>query len=100
MKSWPSIGDGGKAAPRIIEPSANGTTWNLGLLRKTNKSYGGGCLRLIGDAYLLEVSALPRIFPTTETIASMAYKSAVPIGIITMAGTHLVVHGTNRINGR
>ncbi len=38
-------------------------------------------------------------FPTTETIASIRYKSAMPIGMITKAGTHFVVQGTNRING-
>jgi len=38
-------------------------------------------------------------FPTTERIASITYKSAVPMGAIKMAGTHLVVQGTNKING-
>jgi hypothetical protein len=53
----------------------------------------------IEGAHLSEVFGLSTNFPTTERIASMAYKSAMPIGMITGAGTHLVVQGTNRING-
>jgi len=38
-------------------------------------------------------------FPTTERTQSITYKSAKPKGMITRAGIHLVVQGTNRING-
>ena len=38
-------------------------------------------------------------FPTTERTQSITYESARPIGMVTKAGTHLVVQGTNKING-
>ena len=38
-------------------------------------------------------------FPTTERTQSITDKSARPKGMIRRAGTHLVVQGTNRING-
>ena len=54
---------------------------------------------LIGNAYPSEASGPLMNFPTTERTQSIMYKSAMPIGIIRKAGTHLVVHGTNKISG-
>lgn len=49
-------------------------------------------------AHPSEVFCRSKNFPTTEKSASIAYKSTMPKGIVTMAGTHPVVQGTNRIS--
>ena len=51
-----------------------------------------------GDDHPSEVLGLAKNFPTTERIHNITYKSAMPKGIITIAGTHLVVQGTDRIS--
>src|ERR1017187_8790 len=45
------------------------------------------------------VFGLPMNFPTTRRIQRIRKKSAVAPTVITSAGTHLVVQGTNRITG-
>ena len=51
------------------------------------------------DAHPSAVSGPPMNFPRRERTQSIRYKSAMPIGIIKKAGTHLIVHGTNKTNG-
>jgi len=41
----------------------------------------------------------PMYLATTETTQSIAYKSAIPIGIMTRTGIHLVFQGISKING-
>ena len=53
----------------------------------------------IAGAHLSAVFRSPMNFPTTETTQSITYKSAKPMGMITRTGIHLVVQGTNKING-
>jgi hypothetical protein len=38
-------------------------------------------------------------FPTAERTQSIAYKSPMPTGMMMRTGIHLVVQGTNKING-
>ena len=58
-----------------------------------------GWIRHAPAPHLSEVSGSSMNFPTTERIASIAIKSAESIAAIAIAGTHLVVQGTNKING-
>jgi hypothetical protein len=85
MALFLSVGTDGRWKGQMQQDRPEGTACRGGLL--------------LGNAHPSEASDPPMNFPTTESTKSIMYKSAMPIGIITKAGTHLVVHGTNNSNG-